>query len=205
MKKRVKVSPHRIVFLIILLAGNTFAWFIYSTKVDSNISVHVKAWDVVFQAGDDQVSTDINIIVDDIYPGMTSFSRSITAYNYSEVPASLSFKIMSATVLDEEYITVEGRAEAGDDPDPDDLTSQQLATKLANDYPFTIAITMTSSTIAAGNGEGTYTLSVVWPYESGDDETDTEWGIAAAEYKESNPSDPSITLTLKLIITQNLS
>ena len=56
MKKRVKVSPHRIVFLIILLAGNTFAWFIYSTKVDSNISVHVKAWDVVFQAGDDDTA-----------------------------------------------------------------------------------------------------------------------------------------------------
>ena len=85
------------------------------------------------------------------------------------------------------------------------MTSDQLITKLANDYPFTISFDMSSDTIELGDGEEAYIIGVVWPYENNNDELDTEWGINAARYKESNPSNSSIALKVKIMITQNLS
>ena len=55
-KNRHSFSLIRILFLIFLLMGNTLAWFIYVTRIDNSVSVHVKAWDVVFQDGEDEVS-----------------------------------------------------------------------------------------------------------------------------------------------------
>ena len=62
---------------------------------------------------------------------------------------------------------------------------------------------MSNSTIAMGDGVENFTLEVTWPYESGDDATDTEWGIDAYDYKESNPSLPSIAIRVKITITQS--
>ena len=42
-------------FILLLVVGNTFAWFIYTTKVDNKIDVHVRAWNVLFQAGEQAV------------------------------------------------------------------------------------------------------------------------------------------------------
>ena len=42
--KKVKLST--VLLLFFLLSTNVFAWFIYTTKVDSNITAHVKAWNV---------------------------------------------------------------------------------------------------------------------------------------------------------------
>ena len=85
-----------------------------------------------------------------------------------------------------------------------DLTSAQLLTKLSNDYPFTINIGVTGGNMASNNGQGTFSLGVVWPYENDQDELDTTWGINAYNYKESNPTLPTISLKVKLFITQNL-
>jgi hypothetical protein len=205
MKKLKKISPLRIVFLIVLVAGNTFAWFIYSSKIDTDISVHVKAWDVVFESDENEIHSQAIIDVGDIYPGMDNFSHSITAYNRSEVPATMSYKLLEASILGDTYVTVEGRQENGDTPLATDPTSAELIASLEDDYPFTISFDVTSNTIAADSGQGNYVIGVVWPYESGDDETDTEWGIAAATFKEDHPSDPSISLKLLLTITQNVS
>ena len=206
MKKVLKqIGPLRLIFFIILLAGNTFAWFIYTTKVDTSVSVHVKSWNVTFQAAESEVSSSLNIDVGDIYPGMEDYEYTVTAYNRSEVSASLSYTVLEATILGTQYLTVEGRAEAGEDPVATDLTGAQLLTKLANDYPFTITFGITGSNLNAGNGAEDCTLTVEWPYEQNDDEEDTYWGIQAAQYKEAHPNLPSITMRIKLVITQNAS
>ena len=204
-KKRDILKPTRILFLIVLLAANTFAWFIYATKVDNHISVHVKAWNVVFEAGENQVTNNINLTVDDLYPGMEDYSYEIKAYNRGEVSATLSYKILSARILNEEYITVDGRAELNQQAQAGDLTSQQLENKLLNDYPFSIAMAISNTYMQLGNGEESFTFDVTWPYESQNDELDTTWGINAAEYKEDNPQSSSISIQVKLIITQNAS
>lgn len=202
-KKKIRIKLSRIIFLIVLVAANTFAWFIYATKVDSNISVHVRAWNVVFQAGDNEVVNTININVGDIYPGMSDYSYEIEAYNYSEVSAELHYSILEARILNNRYVTAEGRAEYSEQVESTDLTSQELEEQLLEDYPFTISFTTSSDTLSMGNGYETCTLSIVWPYENNQDELDTYWGVQANNYKESYPSNSSIAIKIKIIITQS--
>jgi len=201
--KILKIS--RLLFLIVLLVSNTFAWFIYATKIDNTISVHVRAWDVVFEAGENTVTDTINLTVDSIYPGMEDYEYVVTAYNRSEVDAILSYQILEARILDTSYMTVEGRADLGEPADESDITSSQLESILLNNYPFTISVSLSDTQIDLDDGEEDYTFSVVWPYESNNDALDTQWGIAAATYKESNPSDSSIAIKIKIIITQSTS
>lgn len=211
MKKKVargrhkKIKPTRIVILIFFVIANTFAWFIYATRVDNDISVHVRAWNVVFEAGDNQITNSVDLNVDSIYPGMTDYLYEINAYNRSEVSATLTYQLLEATIFGDQYITTAGRIERGEAPVVTDLTSAQLENKLANDYPFSIFLDISDTIIDLGTGQETYSFNVVWPYEQNDDETDTYWGIRAAYFKESNPLDPCISIKVKLVITQNLS
>lgn len=202
-EKRRHLGMSRIIFLIVLLVSNTFAWFIYATKIDSDISVHVRAWNVVFEAGENQITDTINLTVDSVYPGMEDFKYEVKAYNRSDVAASLSYQILSARILDQEYISIDEREILGQEPQPGDVTSEELKAILANNFPFKITVETSSETIALGDGEETYTFGVLWPFESDDDELDTLWGVNAYKYKESNPDNPSITLNVKVIITQN--
>ena len=204
LKRLKKIGPFRLIFLIVLIASNSFAWFIYATKVDSSVDVHVRAWNVVFEAEDTEITSTINFPVDSIYPGMEDFEYEIKAYNNSEVSARLMYNLLEANILGTQYVTVEGRGELGETPLATDLTSDELESMLANDYPFSITIDVSNEYIDEEDGLEQYTFNVVWPYEQDDDEADTTWGVAAYNYKESNPGDPCITLKVKIIITQNL-
>lgn len=205
MKIKKLIKPSRLIFLILLLASNTLAWFIYATKVDNNVSVHVKAWNIVLEAGDTAITNTINLDIDSIYPGMEDYEYQIVAHNRSEVSANLSYQILEARILNETYISVEGREALGEPAVATDLTSAQLSDKLLNDYPFSISIDMSDDYMELEEGEETYTISVIWPYESNQDELDTQWGINAATYKESNPTNSSIALKVKILITQSTS
>ena len=201
-KSKAVLRPSRLIFLIVLVASNTFAWFIYATKIDTNISVHVRSWNVVFEAGENTVTDIVDLDVDDIYPGMDNYNYSITAYNRSELSATFSYVILEARILDTRYVTTEGRAEYHEEVLSEDLTSAALQSKLASDYPFAISLAISGSTIAKENGTQDFSIGVVWPYESNDDVTDTYWGTSAYDYKQSYPSNPSIAITLRIIITQ---
>ena len=202
--KKIKLKPSRIIFLIVLIASNTLAWFIYATKIDSNVSVHVKGWNVVFEASENEVTDVVNITVDDLYPGMSNYSYDISAYNNSEVSATITYKILEARILSTTYVTQEGRANNGEPVQAGDLTSSALEYKLSHEYPFTISLSLSGTTLDEEVGKEDFTLSVVWPYESNNDALDTTWGINAYNYKESYPNNPSLTLKVKLIITQDV-
>ena len=49
----------RLLFVFFLIVGNTFAWFIFATRIDNTVDVHVKAWNVVFEAGDNIVDCSL--------------------------------------------------------------------------------------------------------------------------------------------------
>lgn len=198
-----KIRLTRLLILLFFIISNTFAWFIYATKIDNDISVHVKSWNVVFEAGENQVTESVDLIVGDIYPGMSNYTYEIDAYNNSEVSATLSYEILEANVLGTEYISTIGRVARGEEANASDLTSSQLESLLANDFPFSITFSISNAVIVKDDGQETYTLSVIWPYEQDDDETDTYWGTRAAYFKESNPDSPSISIKAKITITQN--
>lgn len=202
--KRIKkvIKPHQIIILIILITSNSFAWFIYATKVDNTMNAHVRAWDVLFQSGDSPIVDYININIESMYPGMDDYHYELKAYNKSEVGAQVTYEILSANIMGTEYYTKEGLVDANISNDTNTITSDELIEKLKNDYPFKFDFAISNSTIDAEIGEALYTVDAKWPFESGDDELDTKWGKLAYDYKEKYPDNPSIKLKVKIYISQ---
>ncbi len=198
--KRVKIR-HFIALGLILIA-NTFAWFIYVDTVRNSIDVRVKSWKIDFTDGDTPVSQLINITVTDVMPGMPDYEHTVSAYNYSEVNATVEYTILEARIMDEVILTDVGAVEYGANITGEELTNAELIDRLENYYPFSITFGISSDTIAAENGHSDFTVQIEWPYESGNDTWDTYWGNKAYDYKVSNPTSPSIFLNIKLTIKQ---
>lgn len=99
-----KVKLKMVLLLIVLLSFNSYAWFIYATKVSSGISAHITSWNVSFRAGEDEITTNVVFEVDKIYPGMETQIKKLTALNTGEMKAVLSYEIKKIRILDEEYI-----------------------------------------------------------------------------------------------------
>ena len=189
-RKRIKLTS--LFMLMITFSVNAFAWFVYATKVDSGISAHVRAWNVNFQVGENEIVEYISFDVDDIYPGMATYSDSVTVSNNGESSAKLSYEIVSVSILGEEYVVDENNA----------ITSEDLKNSLINDYPFKINVNISSPVIHPDTDES-FTLTVAWPFESGDDDKDTLWGNKAYDYHDANPELPSIKLNLKISAVQS--
>ena len=186
--KRVRFST--LLLLAILFASNSFAWFVYSTRVQNNISAHVRAWSVAFEIGSEEAVSYVNIDIDEIYPGMTTYNRNIRASNHGDSPAQLSYEVMSVTLFGTTFTT------------SSTVTSEALARKFAIEYPFKIVVSLSTNVIPVGDHNEYYNINVSWPYESGDDDTDTYWGNYAYDYHQEHPNEPSISMQIKIIATQ---
>ena len=185
-----KVKIRNILILILLIIFNTYAWFIYATRVATDISVHIASWNVEFATGEDETTTNILVQVDRAYPGMENYLKEITVKNKGEMKAKLDYKIKSLKVMDDKYV-VGGNT-----------TDEELKNKIETEYPFKINITKDDSELSQGIGDGKFSISVEWPYESGDDEKDTLWGNKAYEYYKTDPDKKSIEIQLELVAKQ---
>ena len=197
-----KIRLRHFIALGLFLTANTYAWLVYVNTVNNSVDVHVRTWKIDFTDGDTPIIDYINIAADNVYPGMSDFTNTITAFNYSEVRATAMFTILEANIMGDTFKTVEGRQEDNENVVTGDLTSDQFKAKLLNDYPFKISFTMSTSSIAAETGLATFTTSIVWPYESGNDTLDTYWGSRSYDYMSSHPNDPCIQIKVKIYITQ---
>ncbi len=190
MKVKRKLRFQTIFLLAILLASNSFAWFIYSTKVSNSITAKVRSWSVNFEIGTGSTAEEyIEIVVDSLYPGMNDYNKYLKAVNRGESDAVISYKVETATILGSNLLN-------------QNLTDNEIISKLKRDYPFKINFDITNTEIKAHGGEETITININWPYESGDDEKDTYWGNLAYNYHNENPSLPSIKLIVKITAIQ---
>lgn len=189
LKRYIKIKT--LIIIVVLLVFNSYAWFIFATKVSTGMSAHVTSWDVTFLVGDEGI-TDIEIDVGKIYPGMDTFTKVVTAKNLGETKADLRYQYQSLTLLGETFTVGEN------------CTQEELEQKIQNDYPFKINVVIDKSNLDnnENGGYGTFTITVDWPYESGDDEKDTYWGQKAYEFYEQNPDEVSLHLKLLLIASQ---
>ena len=179
-----KVRLKTLFLLAITLASNSFAWFIYTTKVSSNISAKVREWNVTFEANGQAVEKTIEINIDSLYPGMNAYNQTLTAANSGESKAQITYEIVSTNILGDNLVNY-------------NYSNEDILNYLKNNYPFTIEISSTNSIIEP-NGEENINITVSWPYESGDDEKDTYWGNLAYNYHQANPGEPSIVLVIKI-------
>lgn len=185
-----KIKIKNIIILILLLIFNAYAWFIYATRASSSLDVHISSWNVEFSVGEEESTTEILIEVERVYPGMETFEKNITVKNRGEIKAELNYEIISLKVLDETY-------EIGEN-----MTSEELENKMKTEYPFKINITKDEEELLAGTGAGMFTVTVEWPFESGDDEKDTLWGNKAYEYYSINPGESCIKIGIVLTAKQ---
>ena len=98
-----KIKIRSLVILILLLGFNTYAWFIYATRVASDISVHISSWNVEFSVGENGNVTNLIIDVERIYPGMKNEEKVVTVKNTGEIKAELEYQLNSLKVLDDYY------------------------------------------------------------------------------------------------------
>lgn len=185
-----KIKLRNIIILILLLMFNTYAWFIYATKVNLDLSVHVSSWNVEFVSADGESITDLVIEVERIYPGMDTFEKNIEVKNKGETAATLSYQIESLKVMDQTFQA------------SDTLTSEDIENQINEQYPFKVTITKDDTEFSQGTGTGSFNIKIEWPFESGNDELDTYWGNKAYEYYSLHPGEKCIELKLKLIATQ---
>ena len=183
-----KVRLRTIFLLAITLASNSFAWFIYTTKVSSSITAKVREWNVTFDINGAVVEKIIEMNVDSLYPGIPTYSQTLTASNSGGAKAEITYEIVKADVLGTDLMAL-------------GYDNNHLFNYLANNYPFSITLTV-SNPIINLHSEENITISVSWPYESGDDETDTYWGTEAHAFHTANPDTPSISLIIKITAYQ---
>lgn len=162
----------------------------YATEVATSMEAHITSWNVEFVTGDGEVITNIEINLDRIYPGMETYEENINVFNKGESKVTLDYEFKSITVLGE-------KIEAGED-----LTSEDLENKIKNDYPFRINVSKEDENMVGEIGEGSFRITVEWPFESGNDELDTQWGNKAYEYYSLNPGKESLHIEMKLIAVQ---
>lgn len=185
-----KVRIRTLFFLAITIASNSFAWFIYSTSVSNNITAKVKSWHVNFEVGTGETTEEyIEITIDSLYPGMENYQKILTASNHGETDAKITYEVKKANILGDDLLAL-------------GLQNEQIINKLNNDYPFTIEFKVSNDIISANGGEEIITITVSWPYESGNDEEDTLWGNKAYDYHNQNNNLPSINIIVKITAVQ---
>lgn len=186
-----KVKIKNMIILILLLMFNAYAWFVYSTKVNMEITAHVSSWNIQFLSDNSDISTNMNIEIGRIYPGMEGnkkFEKIIEVKNNGEKSAKLSYIVQEINVMGEKN-TVNGATE-------------EEVNQFFNKYPFKIKIEVEDEELQQGTGNGKFIVSFEWAFESGNDELDTYWGNKAYEYYAVNPDKNSIEIKLLLNASQ---
>lgn len=186
-----KIRLRTIIALIVLLSFNSYAWFIYASKVSTGMSAHVSSWNVTFKAGNEVVTTQVVFDINDLYPGMPTQTKTLTAYNYGEMRAILSYKINSIRILNTTYTPGNG------------TTQEQILTSISNTWPFVLTFTIDNTNLNQTNGSADFVISFSWPFESGNDARDTQVGEMAYTYNQNNPSIPDVHIELEVQAVQN--
>lgn len=187
-----KIKIKNMLILILLLMFNTYAWFIYATRVATDITAHVSSWNVEFVGSEGEITTNLLVTIGRIYPGMDRFEKIVEVHNKGETKAVLGYEIEEFKVMGETFTVDENNGP----------TTQDIVDKMNTEYPFKIKIEKDDTLLSEGTGNGTFTISLEWDFESGDDEADTNWGNRAYEFYSLHPGENSIEIKMTLMATQ---
>ena len=167
-KAYMKLNIMTLFFAAVSFISITLAWFAYSGLITAKTEVNVKAWKIEFNKSGTEVSNELTIRLNDISPGMETMSETIDIKNLGDTAAAVSYEVASARILNDEL----------------DATDQdKLKDALSHDYPFHIDMSISDNFIRAHDGTGEFNISVSWPFESDNDEADSEWGTKAYEFQ----------------------
>lgn len=180
------IKIRHLVLLTMLIMANSFAWFVYATKVKVHMKAHIDSWDIHFKSEDDTPITNMLFDVARMYPGMDEAKKVVKISNSGSTPAYVEYEIESVKILGETYEV------------NNTTTSENLETMLKNSYPFKIEIKLSSVEIPANLGKSEFQITLNWAYESGNDQLDTTWGERAYAFYATHPNEKAIDIKLKV-------
>ncbi len=186
--KIIKKYRYFIVFVILMLSINTYAWFVYVTRVDTSFTAKVRSWNVMFQVHDNNIANEVVFQIGDLYPGMPAYNDFASIVNTGETPGEIYFDVKRVEILGQSYAQPT-------------YTSAQLVDMLENNYPFSIELSLTNNVVNPGRTE-LFNIDVTWPYESGNDALDTQWGMQAYQYLNNNNTTTCISITAEVRVNQ---
>lgn len=139
-----------ILLALFTLGVNIFAWFAFSANAGLGLDGTVSSWDVEFKDSSGEVFRNIVVDVTKMKPGMPNFSETIEIESRSDVQSTFSYEVVSFSLLGTNV----------------DLTNKSNVIQYLNSfYPFSISFTPSSTTLSP-NDSITFSVGVVWPYES---------------------------------------
>lgn len=155
--KRNKIKFRSFIFMGFLLGLNTFAWFIYITTVSGDVTANVVGWDITFTNDENEVIETVKVQIDDMFPGMETFTKSFDIQNRSDLAAKFEYDIISITLFGDTYTQVGG-----------DFTNESITEILNSKFPFRIYFSQTGEAIATGE-KLSFSLNVDWPFIATED------------------------------------
>lgn len=165
-RKAISFNLTTIFFFLLSCISLTFAWFAYTNVVQTDIEIGVTAWHIELRDGEEEITYEALIPIEEFYPGVEQYTKSIEILNKGDIDAQFDYKITSLRIFDEKF-NVENQEEIFD--------------QLAQSYPFLFNVEVDGHFI--GTGESIF-LNIVadWPLDSGDDAKDSMWGNAAYNF-----------------------
>lgn len=153
-KRKKKMLIRSILLTGFLLGVNVYAWFIFVEQFGGNIDATVASWDVIAFDENQQQIDELALEIDDLYPGMSDFSKYITVRNRGSLSASFEYWITSVVVFGETY----------------NFTEAQSAGALQDfeeEFPFVVQFASDMAIIPPSQ-DATFSINALWPYESSD-------------------------------------
>lgn len=171
-KVYLKLNLMSLFFIAVSFISVTLAWFAYSGLTSVSSEFGVKAWYIEFKKnGVGETSNNIDVSTQNIYPGMETVNEFVNINNEGDSDAQLNYKIVSARILDTEYVVGES------------LTSEKLEDMLSHDYPFHVNVNLSKKYVASKGEASVFDVSISWPLDSDTDQLDSEWGNRAYEFQ----------------------
>ena len=187
--KLLKRYRYFLIFAIIFFSFNAYAWFTYVTRVDTSLTAKVRSWNVMFQVHDNNIAHEVSFDAADIYPGMPRYNDLASIVNTGDTSGDAYFVVKKVEIFGEVLTS-------------QDYTTEELVNKLANDYPFKIDLSLSDTHVLPGHTE-LFNVDITWPYESGNDTLDTEWGTRAYQFRNSRPGDPCVSMVVEIRVDQS--
>ena len=160
-----KINISSLAFFAISMISITLAWFAYTNTVSSNMNINLKSWNVRITKNNTNVNNTFSININDLYPGAQTFDETYTIHNDGDIAAKISYNIKSFRIFNTEYTT----------------TNSISFAQLERDYPFILSFTHGSRYLAPGS-TSTFNVNCQWPFDSGNNELDTQYGQMAYDF-----------------------
>lgn len=210
--KRAIAKIRILILLLVMLIVSTYAWFMFKLippKI-SGLTGKVTEWEVEYSIDDVVIEEEeINIAVDEFYPGMEEYTKNIVVRNITPTVSSIKIELTSVKLFGEEILpsllSNNDITEAG-------TTKNIFST---DRYPFEAGYYYDKNIIhdsyidesLTPNSTARITFFANWNYkrttatmtEEQNDELDTTLGERAYQYYKDNNTESALEVTLKII------